>query len=147
MTEMASLSHVSICVSDLEHSAKFYTGAFGFELEHYVAVTAPFDRMTELPGMVSRAGFFHTAGGTRIELLGYETPAVIGPSERRAMNQLGITHLSLIVADLDTTADRICVLGGRALHETRCATPFGDLMFATDPDGTRIELWAKVEPA
>jgi predicted enzyme related to lactoylglutathione lyase len=63
------------------------------------------------------------------------------------MNQLGITHMAFIVDDLAETAERIASLGGTVLRHTHVAGPMGDMMFATDPDGTRLELWEKKNPA
>jgi predicted enzyme related to lactoylglutathione lyase len=136
-----TISHIGLCVSDIERSARFYE-ALGFVLEHYVDIVAPFERMTELPGTDGRAGFFRR-GDVRIELATYESPGVVGPTERRAMNQLGLTHLSLIVADLDAVAGRIAEHGGQVLSHTRVESPMGPMMFCTDPDGIRLELWQK----
>ena len=60
------------------------------------------------------------------------------------MNQLGLTHLSVRVADVDATAARIRELGGAVHEHTRCKFdgPDGstsDFVYCTDPDGVRIE--------
>ncbi|MBW8753719.1 MAG: VOC family protein [Sphingomonadales bacterium] len=137
------VSHIGICTSDLERSTRFYTEALGFEVERHVDIGPPFDLMTEVPGLKGRAGFFRR-GDVRIELAAYESPDVLGPAERRPMNQLGITHLSFVVGDLEAVTQRIAALGGRVLSETRVVSPHGALMFCTDPDGIRLELWEKV---
>ena len=60
------------------------------------------------------------------------------------MNQLGLTHLSLRVDDLDRAAQVIESLGGTVVTSTR--TTLGpshgplDFVYCTDPDGVRIEL-------
>jgi catechol 2,3-dioxygenase-like lactoylglutathione lyase family enzyme len=136
-----TISHIGFCVSDIQRSARFYE-ALGFVLEHYVDIGPPFERMTELPGTDGRAGFFRR-GDVTIELASYQSPGVVGPSERRAMNQLGLTHLSLIVADLDAVAGLIAEHGGRVLSHTRVESPMGPMIFCTDPDGIRLELWQK----
>lgn len=133
-----SVSHVAVCTSDIERSARFYSKAFGFVLDHYIDVEPPFDIVSELPGFTGRAGFFDL-GGVRIELLTF-SPEVIGPRERRPMNQLGITHLSLRVSDIDAVAQRVAAAGGVLLPNTRIEVPHVKMMFCTDPDGTRIEL-------
>jgi predicted enzyme related to lactoylglutathione lyase len=97
--------------------------------------------MTEIPGSKGRAGFFRL-GGVQIELATYET-GVIGPAERRPMNQIGLTHLSFIVADLEAVVARIVELGGQVYPQTKVVTPMGPMIFCTDPDGTRLELWQK----
>jgi lactoylglutathione lyase len=142
-----TVSHVAACVSDLARSTRFYTEALGFEIQMTVdVVSPPFDKMTELPGLTGRATFmFHPSmsGGQRLEILEYSVPKCIGPAERRPMNQLGITHLSFVTDDLDGLCERIDRLGGKALMDTKVSGPHGDMMFATDPDGVRLELWQK----
>ncbi|TAL00832.1 MAG: VOC family protein [Rhodospirillaceae bacterium] len=139
-----SFSHIGICISNLERSVRFYTEALGFVLKHYVEGGPPFDVLAEVPEMKIRAGFFERDGVT-IELLSYERPGVVGTDERRPMNQLGLTHLSLIVNDIDAVVDRIVKCGGRVLSHTRVKSPVGDMIFCTDPDGVRVELWQRVD--
>ncbi len=76
--------------------------------------------------------------GVAIELLYYASPGVLGePSSRR--NQLGITHLSFIVEDVDASAAKLVAAGATLLEDTR--TDLGiQIVFLADPDGTRIEL-------
>ena len=138
-----SVSHFGICVSDEERSLRFYTEALGFEFDHTVDVTPPFDRLTELPGMENRCSFL-LLGDRKIELLAFASPPVTGSGERRPMNRLGITHLSLIVEDLEDVCARIGRFGGQVLDHTRVSGPHGEMIFCTDPDGTRIELWEKL---
>jgi catechol 2,3-dioxygenase-like lactoylglutathione lyase family enzyme len=139
-----AISHVGICTSNLERSVRFYTEALGFVLEYYVEVGPPFDVLTELPGIKSRVGFFRQ-DGLRIELIGYDRPGVVGTAERLPMNQVGMTHLSLVVDDIDAVTKRIVTFGGRVYPETQVATPKGQLLFCTDPDGVRVELWQKAQ--
>jgi predicted enzyme related to lactoylglutathione lyase len=137
-----SASHFSICVSNIERSVHFYTEALGFVLDYYVDVGSPFEVLTELPKLKARAGFFRL-DGARIELLHYESPAATGSNERRPMNQLGFTHMGLVVDSIDAVADRIVRYGGHVYSETKVKHSKGELVFCTDPDGVRIELWQK----
>lgn len=139
-----AISHFGICVSDLERSLAFYTEALGFELGHGLEFGGDVEALTEIPGIAGQARFLKR-GGAMIELLKYTSPGETGPAQRRAMNQLGISHISLVVSDLVTVAGRIEQFAGTALRHTRVTTPKGDMMFCTDPDGTRIELWARVD--
>jgi catechol 2,3-dioxygenase-like lactoylglutathione lyase family enzyme len=146
MAQGVSVSHVGICISDMQRSARFYTGALGFVEEYYLDVGPPGDAcdvLTELPELSCRVGFFRQ-DGIRIELCTYEHPDVVGPAERRPMNQLGLTHLSLIVEDIAAVTARIVECGGRVYPQTRITTPKGDMIFCTDPDGIRIELWERI---
>lgn len=135
-------SHVGICVSDTQRAIRFYTEALGFKLGRSTEAGAPFEILTELPEMKLHASFL-TRGGIMIELLRYDRPGSVGSAERRPMNQLGLTHLALEVADIDTVIERIERQGGRVYPHTRVDDDLGILVFCTDPDGTRIELRQK----
>lgn len=137
----AVLSHIGICTSDLERSLRFYTEALGFTLERSIdEIGAPFDQLTELPGVPCRVHYVKS-GAMTIELIGYPQGAVTGSSERRPMNQLGFTHMTLIVTDIDAAAARVVQFGGQIHPQTRIDSPFGPILFCTDPDGVRIELF------
>jgi predicted enzyme related to lactoylglutathione lyase len=141
-----TLSHVGICTSNLDRSIAFYTEALGFEHQHTVTVTPCFDVTLEVVGMEARAAFL-TRDGAMIELIGFDQPGVVGPSERRRMNQLGFTHMAFKVADIEPVAERIVRLGGRIHPETRASSDMGTFVFCTDPDGVRIELWEQPRTA
>ena len=137
-----TLSHFGICVSDPERSKRFYADALGFELSHELHFAEPFDILTELPGLKGHAAFYQK-GPVTIELLWNDEPETVGPASRRPMNQLGLTHIAFVVENLEATAERIEDCGGQPLRQTLVSSPVGDMMFATDPDGTRLELWEK----
>ncbi len=137
------LSHVGICVADLERSLRFYGEGLGFaEVGALDLAGEPSATLLELPGVELRARYLER-DGARIELLHFPRPGATGGGTR-PMNALGLTHLSFRVADLDGTLRRLLALGGRPLSHTRVENP--DLgmqaVFLTDPDGTRIELVA-----
>ena len=138
-----SFSHVGVCVSDLERSTPAFT------LKRWVLRSPspsrrahPSEVLAELPEMKLRASFL-TRDGVMIELLGYDRPGFVGPAERRPMNQLGLTHMAMSVDNVDAVAERIVKHGGRVYPHTRVETPVGIMVFCTDPDGGRLELWQK----
>ena len=146
MNEAASvsISHIGICVADVERSVRFYTEALGFVLERSIEeIGPPFDTLTELPGVTCSAHYV-TCGEIKIELIGYPGGGVVGSAERRPMNQLGFTHMTLVVDDVDAVASRVIQFGGQAHAETKIESPFGQMIFCTDPDGVRIELMPPV---
>lgn len=135
-----TLSHIGICVSDPERSIRFYTEALGFVHERSIdEIGAPFDTLTELPGATLSTHYVRS-GDVTFELIGYPDTEVVGSTERRPMNQLGFTHITLMVEDLDACTDRVLAHGGRVHPETRVDSPYGPIVFCTDPDGVRIEL-------
>jgi predicted enzyme related to lactoylglutathione lyase len=133
-----NLLHLGICTSDLPRAVRFYTEALGFTYERDVGeIGAPFDQLTELPGTSLKAHHVRL-DGLRVELIGFAE--TVGDGERCPMNRLGFTHMTLTVADLDAVCERVIEHGGQILSHTRIDTPYGPIVFCTDPDGTRIEL-------
>jgi catechol 2,3-dioxygenase-like lactoylglutathione lyase family enzyme len=137
-------SHVGLCVRDLSSAMRFYCRGLGCEpAERYELGS------DQLPGLGfalevgERAAIVSqmiTYGSLRVELIEWRTPEAEGtPSQRR--NQMGLTHLSFWVAEIDSVAERLQQFGGTLLPETR-QNPGIELVFLADPDGTRIELMA-----
>jgi catechol 2,3-dioxygenase-like lactoylglutathione lyase family enzyme len=136
------VSHLGICVSDLERSLAFYRDALGFAVESELKVEGePSETLLQLRHVRLRAVYL-VRDGVRIELLHYESPGHAGDGSPRAMNQLGLTHLSFRVEDLAAAAARLEAHGARVLRDTRIDNPQlrAKAVFATDPDGTLIEL-------
>ena len=143
------LTHVGICVSDLERSLVFYRDRLGFAPEHELEVEGePTDTLLRLRGTKLKAVYL-TRDGVRIELLHFASPPA--PAHRaRAMNEVGLTHLSFRVADLDAVVAALRAAGERVLDDTLLRFPdFGSAAcFVVDPDGQLIELvQAPGEPA
>jgi len=138
-----TFSHFGICVSDLERSLKFYCEALGFAPAESHTVGAEFGRLMELDGVALRSQFVRREGIV-IELLHFSSPDPIGDPVRRPMNQLGLTHLSVRVDDVDAVAATVENLGGTVLVDTRTTFDLSgvalDFVYCTDPDGVRIEL-------
>jgi catechol 2,3-dioxygenase-like lactoylglutathione lyase family enzyme len=135
------LTHMGICVSDLERSLRFYRDLLGCEevgrLELEGEPTATLNGMTD----VKVRAVYLERDGWRLELLEFPVPGWIGPQAPRPMNQLGLTHLSFRVADLDATCAQIQAAGGGLLPGTRLDLPGPTrVIMALDPDGVRLEL-------
>src|SRR5262245_37660533 len=141
MLPLARLTHVGICVSDIERSLRFYRDLLGFSWEHQLEVEGePTDTLLRLHGTKLRAEYL-SRDGVRIELLYFTSPpAPLRPE--RPMNQYGLTHLSFRVTDLDAVLDGLRVAGERVLDETVIRFPEWQSAagFIVDPDGQLIEL-------
>lgn len=138
------LSHFGICVSDLARSLRFYCEGLGFEADAPIHVGNDYAALMEME-QVDLVSQFIRRGATSIELLGFATPAPDGSGERRRINQLGLTHLSFRVDDLQDTAKRLETAGGAVVPGTRTTVDLGNgaslhLVYCTDPDGVRVEL-------
>jgi catechol 2,3-dioxygenase-like lactoylglutathione lyase family enzyme len=138
-----SFSHFGICVSDLERSIRFYRDGLGFEQVASHQVGAEFGALMEIEGVKLESRMLSRDGVT-VELLGFESPGPTGDGQRRPMNQLGLTHLSLRVSDVEEVASTIEELGGHVVRATRTTFDLPesrlDFLYCTDPDGVRIEL-------
>lgn len=136
------MTHVGICVADLERSVRFYRDGLGFSLRSELHIGGePTQVLLRLPEVDLHAVYLER-DGTRIELLHYVAPGAIGDGETRRMNARGLTHLSLRVDSVADTLPALAALGGRVLADTRLEFPeFGAAaVFLADPDGTLIEL-------
>ena len=140
--QVQRLTHVGICVSDLERSLRFYRDVLGcVEVGRFETEGAAADTLNGLEGVKVRAVYLER-DGWRLELIDFQAPGWVGPTHPRPMNQLGLTHLSFRVADLDAICSQIEAAGGGPLPETRIGPADSPVrvMMAHDPDGMRLEL-------
>jgi lactoylglutathione lyase len=138
-----AFSHFGVCVSDLDRSLCFYCDGLGFEKAESHAIGHDFAALMDLPEVAVTSQFVRR-GHVAIELLAFEDPAPFGDGERRALNQLGLTHLSFRIEDLAATAALVLEHGGAVVETSRTRIDFGEtqlnFVYCTDPDGVRIEL-------
>jgi len=115
----ARLLHYSHCVSDLERSRRFYVDVMGFEVVLEVEcgdeMTA---RVMGLPGC-RFTGLFLERDNQRIELIAFREPPPDRSARRRAANEIGHSHLSFYVKNLDAA---LAELEGKLLFRVRAAT-------------------------
>lgn len=134
------VTHVGICVSDLERSVEFYERALGFvEDGRLQASGAETSRILGVPDVVLDMVYLDR-DGLRIELLTYA--GGVQPADApRAMDAVGFTHLSIRVDSLDDLVGPIKTHGGSVLEDSLVHFEWGNSgVMALDPDGTRIEL-------
>jgi catechol 2,3-dioxygenase-like lactoylglutathione lyase family enzyme len=138
----ARLAHRGICVSDLARSTAFYRelGFTAGALEHHTG--AALSAAYGAPIVQWGARLVTDAAGTVLALQEFHRPDPVGPRTRRPNNRFGLTHLAFYVDDIGGTAAALERAGGEAHWHTRAVFPEGDteMMYCTDPDGTRIEL-------
>ena len=140
-------SHVGLCVRDLDRSLRFFCDGLGFEKAEVFELDSTaaegLERSLEVPGPARIVSQFVRNDTMAIELLHFVEPGVGGtPSATR--NQLGLTHLSFYVDDLEAATRHLVECGATVIDETR-ASPGIDLLFLADPDGVRVELMALPE--
>lgn len=131
------VTHVGLCVTDLERSQRFYTDAFGFAFSRDLQ---PPDELTgkllEVDGPHLTAVYL-TLGDFTLELLAYDREGN-PPFRKRVMNEPGLTHLSLTVDDLPGTLERVRAAGGEVVESTNVVVA----VMVRDPDGQLVELIA-----
>jgi catechol 2,3-dioxygenase-like lactoylglutathione lyase family enzyme len=131
-----AFNHVGHCVSDLARSRSFYEHVLGFVFEREIAPPDdPSAKLLNLEPPVGMTACYLRRDGLVLELLHFGArPTVDRPA--RVMNELGLTHLSLSVDDVDDTCRRVREHGGDVLDQTN----IGVGIFVRDPDGQLIEL-------
>jgi glyoxylase I family protein len=136
------MTHVGVCVADLERSTRFYRDGLGFAYRSELRIAG--DPTETLLGLreVDLHAVYLERDGTRIELLHYVSPGATGDTVPRPMNRRGLTHLSLRVDNMPETLAALRPLGATVLDARSIDLPdFGAAaVFVTDPDGTLIEL-------
>ncbi len=137
MSAEVIVNHIGHAVADLDRSRRFWTGAFDFEVVK--ELDAPDEGTSQLLGIPAPVGLhavYLRRGDFILELLHY-ADAGLEARPTRIMNEPGLTHISLLVDDLDARLERVRTLGGTVLTETR----IGDYaILVLDPDGQRVEL-------
>jgi catechol 2,3-dioxygenase-like lactoylglutathione lyase family enzyme len=136
------VSHIGICVSDWKRSLRFYCDVLGFRYVHELQLSGePASTLLQLEDIEFRAIYLEREG-VRIELLHYDRPRPVTGPLPRPMNQLGLTHLSLRVEDMDALLKEFASAGVQVHENTRIGAPDAIVkaVFIADPDGTLIEL-------
>jgi glyoxylase I family protein len=145
MSARHRLTHIGLCVRDIERSTEFYSTALDFDEVSRVHVDGP--EAAQLLGLpdLSLDLVYLQRDGFRLELLGYVTPPPSEDTCPRPFNQIGLTHLSFLVDDPDVLVERIQKHGGRMLAERTVTFSGGNRgLILTDPDGNLLELIERI---
>ena len=133
------IHHTAISTGDIERSVDFYTRLLGFELVsrfEWEAGTEWADAITGLEGSSARAAMLKL-NNAFIEIFEYATPAPAAADPERPVCDHGITHIALLVTDIDAEYQRLTEAG------MRFNCPPGDevrAVYGRDPDGNVVEL-------
>jgi catechol 2,3-dioxygenase-like lactoylglutathione lyase family enzyme len=129
-------NHVGLCVADRERSRRFYEGLLDFEF--WWDLELPDEGTQQLLQLAKPIGVRATyliRDGLVLELLDYSKRDVhVGP--QRLMDQVGLTHLSLSVSNIDHVLAMVDDFGGSVVKETVTE----QFAMIRDPDGQLIEL-------
>jgi glyoxylase I family protein len=136
------VTHVGICVADLERSIVFYRDTLGFRYLSQIHVAGePSNTLLSLADVDLHAAYLER-DGLRIELLYYASPKSPAAERPRPMNDLGFTHLSIRVSDLAAFVEDLRGRGVSVVDRTRIDIPGFEAaaVMIEDPDGLMIEL-------
>jgi catechol-2,3-dioxygenase len=123
------LNHAVLYVRDLDRSAAFYTGVFGFD---------------EIGRMGNQMAFFRAKGSTNHHDLGIASVGPNAPQPQRGST--GLYHLAWEVAEIeDLAAARKALIAANALvGESDHLT--SKSLYGVDPDGNEFEvMWGVPE--
>ena len=135
MADGVAFNHLGHCVSDLTRSRRFYEELLGFEVERELhPPDDPSSTLLRLPKPLGMTALYLRRDGLVLELLHFASGAQ--PARERAMNEPGLTHVSVSVDDIDGVCARVALYGGQVLADT----DIGHGIFIRDPDGQLLEL-------
>ena len=135
----AMFANVSISVSDLDKSTKFYQ-ALGFEAGDVHALPGAVAKVLGATAADAKLDIrFLKRDGVVLELIHF-TPAAPKAASDGSASQLGLAHIALRVDNVDRVAKIVKDNGGNTLDAGRTKLGAIEILFATDPDGTHIEI-------
>ncbi len=112
-------SWVDLGSPDLEASARFYGGLFGWE--------------------AVETGTVEETGGYRMLMLGEKYIAGLGPLQNEDQPPMWMTYVS--VADADATTAKVAAAGGQALLEPMDVLNAGRMAVFLDSEGAAFAVW------
>jgi lactoylglutathione lyase len=131
------MNHVGLCVTDLEAAQRFYE-ALGFTFDRDLKpADGPTGQLLDIEPPVGLTAVYLKLGDFTLELLHYDRPDN-PPFRTRVMNEPGLTHLSLTVADVPAALELVREAGGEVIE----ASNLGAAVMVRDPDGQLVELLA-----
>jgi predicted enzyme related to lactoylglutathione lyase len=133
----AVVNHIGLAVSDLARSRRFYEDVLGFTFKNEITVPdGATTHMFALDEPVGMRAVYLERDGWVLELLCFEA-AGLTPARERPMNEAGLTHMSICVADVEDTESKAAAYGGEVLADRGFK---GMVSLIRDPDGQLIEL-------
>jgi lactoylglutathione lyase len=136
MSGRVVFNHLGQCVTNLDRSRRFYEELLSFEF--WREIRPPDESSAKLLGLDGALGMtacYLRLDGLVLELLHFDAPGRRREPARRAMDEPGLTHLS-VSCDMADVCARVPEYGGMVLADT----DIGAGVFIRDPDGQLIEL-------
>jgi len=132
--------HVSLAVSDLERSLRYYCEGLGFRELHRIEAGQEVASVGLFQGEVRFNSVLVGRDGLVLQLAHFPVPGMTGAPGVKPLNECGLTHLGIVVDDVDKAVEALVRLGGSVIEGTRTQIEGADIVMTLDPDGTRIEI-------
>jgi lactoylglutathione lyase len=133
-----SFNWIGLAVTNLTRSRQFYEELLGFTYEReLVPPEEGTSTLCQVDSPANLTAVYLKLDGFVLELLHFDRESN-PPNRHRPMNEPGLTHLSVHVADLRAVVTRVPKYGGTVLTDT----DLGVAICIRDPDGQLIELLA-----
>jgi catechol 2,3-dioxygenase-like lactoylglutathione lyase family enzyme len=140
-----TFSHFGICVADVALSAQFYK-SFGFDVAPIQDRGLAFSGFAEV-GDTPLTSCLIRRGAYAFELMQWGRARSPGVPARRSIAQQGFTHIGTSGSDLAGQMALFKAIGGTVINNAAYNVKGTNIqvVFCTDPDGTRIELVGPVK--
>ena len=132
--------HVSLVVSNLEKSLRYYCEGLGFQELLRMEMGQEVASIGQIEGEVRFNSVLVTRDGLVIQIINWPSPGVTSPPGVKPLNECGLTHIGIVVEDVDKAVDALVKLGGSVIEGSRTKLEGADVVMTLDPDGTRIEI-------
>jgi len=140
-----AFSHFGICVADVALSVQFYK-SFGFDVAPVQDRGLAFSGIAEV-GDTPLTSCLIRRGAYAFELMQWGRARSPGVPARRSIAQQGFTHIGTSGSDLTGQMALFKAIGGTVIKNAAYHVKGTNIqvVFCTDPDGTRIELVGPVK--
>jgi lactoylglutathione lyase len=140
-------NHVGLCVTDRDRSRRFYEELLDFRF--WWDLDLPDEgtgALLQLDGPIGVRATYLVRDGLVLELIDY-SQRTAQVREKRVMDEVGLTHISLSVSDLGGVLAQVEAFGGSLVEGAKSE----HFAMIRDPDGQLIELlpdsWLATLPA
>ncbi len=132
--------HLSVVVSDLERSLRFYREGLGFRELMRLEQGQEVAPIGQFEGEVRFISALVMRDGMVLQIITWPAPGTIAAKGTKRLNECGLTHIGIAVEDVDHAIAALVALGGSVIEATRTRLEGADVVMMLDPDGTRIEI-------
>ena len=136
------IEHTAISVPDLDRALAFYCGVLGFALEWRAGWPKGSPRLDALVGAENSASKVAMVklGDTRIEIFEFESPVVRAQDPDRPVFDHGITHIGLLVSEVEKEYERLAAAGVRFNAPPADVGGGSVCAYGRDPFGNFLEI-------